>query len=69
MGFFELFYLYFLFFIIFIFLNLNLAKILIVLFNDALKTFYLQLYCVGHMIKDHVDSQRGNPLPPLHGLP
>ena len=33
-----------------------------VLFNDALNTFYLQLYGVGHMVKDHSDSERGNPL-------
>ena len=38
-----------------------------ILFNDALNTFYLQLYGIGHMIKDHSDSERGNPLPP-HGL-
>ena len=38
-----------------------------VLFNDALNTFYLRLYGVGHMVKDHSDSERGNPLP-LHGL-
>ena len=38
-----------------------------VLFNDALDTFYLRLYRVGHMVKDHSDSERGNPLPP-HGL-
>ena len=37
------------------------------LFNDALNTFYLQLYGVGHMIKDHSDSERGNALQP-HGL-
>ena len=37
-----------------------------VLFNDALNTFYLRLYGVGH-IEDHSDSERGNPLPP-HGL-
>ena len=30
-------------------------------------TFYLRLYGVRHMIKDHLDSERGNPLPP-HGL-
>ena len=35
-----------------------------VLFNDALNTFYLQLYGVGHMVKDHSDSDRGNQLPP-----
>ena len=38
-----------------------------VLFNDALNTFYLRLYDVGHMVKDHSDSEIGNPLPP-HGL-
>ena len=38
-----------------------------VLFNDALNTFYLRLYGVGHMVKYHSDSQRGNLLPP-HGL-
>ena len=35
-----------------------------VLFYDALNTFYLLLYGVGHMVKDHSDSERGNPLPP-----
>ena len=38
-----------------------------VLFNDALNTFSLGLYGVGHMVKDHSDSEKGNPLPP-HGL-
>ena len=38
-----------------------------VLFNDALKTFYLRLYRVRQLVKDHSDSQKGNPLPP-HGL-
>ena len=38
-----------------------------VLFNDALNTFYLQLYGVRHMVKNYSDSKRGNPLPP-HGL-
>ena len=38
-----------------------------VLFNDALNTFYLRLYGVRHMIKNHSDRERGNPLPP-HGL-
>ena len=37
-------------------------------FNDALNTFYLRLYGVGLMVKAHSDSERGNPLPPLHGL-
>ena len=30
-----------------------------VLFNDTLNTFYLWLYGVGHMVKDHSDSERG----------
>ena len=34
------------------------------LFNDALNTFYLRLYGVRHMVKDHSDSEKGNPLPP-----
>ena len=38
-----------------------------VLFNDAFNTFYLRLYGVRHMVKDHTDSERGNPLLP-HGL-
>ena len=29
-----------------------------VLFNDALNTFYLRLYGVGHKVKDHSDSER-----------
>ena len=29
--------------------------------------FYLRLYGVGHMVKDHSDSESGNPLHP-HGL-
>ena len=33
-------------------------------FNDALNTFYLRLYSVRHMVKDHSDSEKGNPLPP-----
>ena len=32
-----------------------------ILFNDALNTFYLQLYGVRHMVKDHSNSERGNP--------
>ena len=37
------------------------------LFNDALNTFHLRLYGVRHMVEDHSESERGNPLPP-HGL-
>ena len=32
-----------------------------ILFNDALNTFYLRLYGARHMVKDHSDSERGNP--------
>ena len=35
-----------------------------VLFNDAFNTFYLRLYGVRHMVKDHSDSEKGNLLPP-----
>ena len=35
-----------------------------VLFNDSLNTFYLRLYGIEHMVKDHSDSEIGNPLPP-----
>ena len=35
-----------------------------VLFNDALNTFYLRLYGIRHMVKDHSDRERGNPMPP-----
>ena len=37
------------------------------LFNEALNAFYLWLYGIRHMVKDHSDSQRGNMLP-SHGL-
>ena len=33
-----------------------------VLFNDTSNTFYLPLYGVRYMVKDHSDSERGNPL-------
>ena len=35
-----------------------------ILFNDALNTFYLRLYGVRHMVKDHSDSEKRNPMPP-----
>ena len=38
-----------------------------VLFNDALNTFYLWLYGIRHMVEDHSDCERGNPLLP-HGI-
>ena len=31
--------------------------LVVVLFNVALNTFYLRLYGVGHMVKDHSDSE------------
>ena len=34
------------------------------LFNDALNTYYLRLYGVIHMVEDHSNSERRNPLPP-----
>ena len=37
-----------------------------VLFNDALSMFYLRLYGIRHMVKNHSDSERGNLLLP-HG--
>ena len=35
-----------------------------VLFNDTLNTFYLRLHGIRYMVKDHSDSEKGNPLPP-----
>ena len=35
-----------------------------VLFNDTLNTFYLWLYGIRHMVKDHSDGEKGNPLLP-----
>ena len=29
-----------------------------ILFNDTLNTFYLWLYDIKHMVKDHLDSER-----------
>ena len=34
------------------------------LFTETLNTFCLWLCGVRHMVKDHLDSERGNPLPP-----
>ena len=49
--------------------NKNIATVVFarerhVLFNDTLNTFYLWLYGIRHMVKDHSDSEKGNPLPP-----
>ena len=35
-------------------------------FNDALNTFYLWLYVIGHMVNDHTDSEKAEPA--LHRL-
>ena len=35
-----------------------------ILLNDALNTFYLWLYGIRHMVKDHSDNEKGNLLPP-----
>ena len=32
-----------------------------VLFNDTLNTFYLRLYGVRHMVKDHSDTEKRKP--------
>ena len=39
-----------------------------VLFSDTLNTFYLWLYGIRHMVKDHSDIEREKLLPPLYGL-
>ena len=39
-----------------------------VLCNDAINTFCLRLYGVGHMVKDYSYNERGNPMSSLHGL-
>ena len=44
--------------------HLNLKNV----FNDVLNTFYLWLYGTEHMVKDHSDIKRGNPLLPLYGI-
>ena len=38
------------------------------MFNDTPNTFFLQLYGVGHRVKEYSDSERGNPLPPPYFL-
>ena len=50
-----------------VYITLNQKRERNVLFNDALNTFYLRLYGFRHMVKDHSDSEKGNPLPP-HSL-
>ena len=37
-----------------------------VLFKDVLNIFYLRLYGVEHMLKDHSDIERENPMPSLY---
>ena len=48
-------------------LNPTGRKVRNILFNDALNTFYLLFYSIGHIVKVHSDSEGENPLPP-HGL-
>ena len=36
--------------------------------NNTHSTVYLWVYCVRYVVKDLLDSNRGNPLLPLHGL-
>ena len=38
-----------------------------VLFNDTTHFIY-SCIALGHMVKDHSESERGNLLQPLHGL-
>ena len=38
------------------------ARVSKVLFNDTLNTFYLRLCGISHMVKDHSDIEKGNPL-------
>ena len=37
-----------------------------VLLTNALNTFHLRLYGVGHMVKNHSGRERGNPLLPIY---
>ena len=39
-----------------------------ILLNDALNTFYLWLYGIGYMVRDHSYCARGNLWLPLQGL-
>ena len=39
-----------------------------VLCNNTLNIFYLQLFGIQHTVKEHSDSEKGNPLPSLHEL-
>ena len=39
-----------------------------VLYNDAQNTFYSWLYGIEFMVKYHSESERGDPLSPLHRL-
>ena len=39
-----------------------------VLFYNAHNTFYLWLYGIRHMVKEHSDSERGHQLPPYRLL-
>ena len=43
------------------------SKVLFYLLTHITR-FNLRLYDIGHMVKDHSDSERGNLLLPLYGL-
>ena len=49
-------------------MNSCIRKVGNVLFNNTLNTFFLRLYAIRHMVKDHSDSERGNALSQLHVL-
>ena len=44
------------------------SYISLVFLMKSLNTFYLRLYGVGRIVNDYSNSERGNPLLPLHGL-
>ena len=38
------------------------------LFNDEVNTFYYDYTGTRHIVKNHIDRETGNPLPPIRGL-
>ena len=38
------------------------------IFNDALTTFHYGYIGIEHMVKNHIDLETGNPLPPFFWL-
>ena len=39
-----------------------------ILLNNTLRTFYYDYIGIRHMVKNHIDSEAGNPVPSFHGL-